>query len=592
VQIALGQINPLIGDLDGNVARMRRHIGEAREAGAQLVLFPELAVSGYPPEDLLVRADFLEACRDAIDVLAREAQGIVVGVGAPLHGPSDLHNALVIAAGGKVRAVYHKVELPHYGVFDEGRYFGPGSGQALVRLGGHLVALTLCADLWIADGPASNAARAGAELILNASASPFQVGKHRERETLLFQRARDMVCPIAYCNLWGGQDELVFDGGSLVVDHRGKVVARAAQFCDELLLCSLNLRAVRAARLHDPRLRAVGSARPAGPSLATGPATVADIDLPSERPGMLAGRPPHPLLGAQEELWQALCTGVADYARKNDFAHAMVGLDGGVDSALVALVASDALGAAHVTGVVMPSIDSDDRAAGDACELARALGCALRVIGTDTLDAAYREVLDSELADPEITLTRERIRPRIRSNILMALANSHGWLHLSTGNKSELACGYATLYGETFGGFAAIKDVPRTLVARLLGWRHRAGAPIPSGVLSDAHAGMYRSQWALDGLPAFETVDPILQLYVEDDEDPETIVARGHDDTLVRRIVALVEGAEYKRRQTPPGITISPRPFGRGRRMPISHRFGPGPAVVDATAPPRRGELV
>jgi NAD+ synthase (glutamine-hydrolysing) len=273
----------------------------------------------------------------------------------------------------------------------------------------------------------------------------------------------------------------------------------------------------------------------------------------------------------------------------------MVGLDGGVDSALVAVLACDALGAHRVTGVVMPSVDSDSGAADDACELARLLGCELRVIGTDTLDAAYREVLDSELADPEITLTRERIRARIRSNILMALANSHGWLHLSTGNKSELACGYATLYGETFGGFAAIKDLPRTLVTRLLAWRHRsaAGAPIPEPVLSDPHAGMYRSQWALDGLPSFALVDPILQLYVEDDEDPETIVARGYDDALVRRIVALVEGAEYKRRQTPPGIMISPRPFGRGRRMPISHRFGPGPAVD--TTPlqlPRSGELV
>jgi NAD+ synthase (glutamine-hydrolysing) len=579
VLLALGQFNPVIGDLDGNVARMREQIGQARAAGAQMVLFPELAVSGYPPEDLLLRSDFLEACRAAVDALAREAQGIVVAVGAPLHGPSDLHNALVLAAGGEVRAVYHKVELPHYGVFDEGRYFGPGSGQALVRVGGHLVALTLCADLWIADGPAAGAARAGAELILNASASPFHVGKHRERETLLFQRARDMVCPIAYCNLWGGQDELVFDGGSLVVDHGGTIVARAGQFRDELLCCSLNLRAVRSARLRDPRLRAVGAPEPAGPSPAAARTTLAEIDLPAQRTAPAPSRL-QPLLGEREELWQAVCTGIADYARKTGFEHAMVGLDGGVASALVVLLACDALGAARISCVVMPSADSDAAAATNACDLARALGCDLRVVATDALDAAYSEALDPELADGERARTRERIRARIRSNVLMALASSHGWLHLSTGTKSELACGYATLYGETFGGFAAIKDLPRTLVTELVLWRMKAfGAPVPDAIQAEPDAGMYHSQWVLDGLPSFDVVDPIIQLYAEDDEDPETIVARGYDAALVRRVVALVEGAEYKRRQTPPGITISPRAFGRGRRMPINHRF-----AADATA--------
>jgi NAD+ synthase (glutamine-hydrolysing) len=575
VLIALGQFNPVIGDLEGNVVRIGEQIAHARAEGAQLVLFPELAVSGYPPEDLLLRADFLDACREAVDAIARQSRGIVAAFGAPLHGPSDLHNALVLAADGEVRAVYHKVELPHYGVFDEGRYFGPGSGQALVRLGGHLVAITLCADLWIADGPAAAAARAGAELVLNASASPFQVGKHRERETMLFQRARDMVCPIAYCNLWGGQDELVFDGGSLVVDHRGSVVARARQFRDELLICSLNLRAVRAARLRDPRLRAVGAPIPAGPSLAVAPPVLAEIDLAA---GGQASAPPPPTLGEplgpQEELWQALCTGIADYARKNDLEDAMVGLDGGIDSALVALLACDALGADRVCCVVMPSSDCDPLAFADACELARSARCELRVIHTDELDAAYQNVLGPELGDADPPRTRERVRARIRSNVLMALAHSHGWLHLSTGNRSELACGYATLYGETFGGFAAIKDVPRTLVTGLIRWRKSiADASVPDGIVSDEHAGLYSSRWAADGLPAFETVDPILKLYAEDDEDPETIIASGHDPALVRRVVRLVEDAEYKRRQTPPGITISARPFSRGRRMPISHRF-------------------
>ena len=575
--IALGQINPVIGDLRRNADLMRAHIAEARDAGAQLVLFPELAISGYPPEDLLLRADFLDACRAEVDELARDAHDIIVAFGAPLHGPRDLHNSLVLAADGAVRAVYHKAELPHYGVFDEARYFGSGSGQALVRIGGHLVGLTICADLWIADGPAAAAARAGAELIVNASASTYHVGKNREREAMLFQRARDMVCPIAYCNLWGGQDELVFDGDSIVVDHRGTVIARAAQFTDELLLCSLDMRRVRAARLRDPRLRAVAPARPAGPSLEPAPATLAELALPSrvaDEPAV-AGRVVHPL-GPEEEMWRALVTGIADHARKNGHWHAVVGLGGGIDSAVVALLACDALRSDRVTCVVMPSADSDPVATGYSARLAERLGCEIKTIHIDALFAAYRDTLAGEALGGDEHNTLERIRARIRSNVLMALASRDGHLHLSTGNKSELACGYSTLYGETFGGFAAIKDVPRTLVVRLAAWRQGQGrpdAPIPPELLADPNAGMHPSQWESDGLPPFEEVDPILELYVEDDEDPETIAARGHDLELVRRVIGLVEAAEYKRRQTPPGIKISLRAFGRDRRMPISHRF-------------------
>lgn len=577
--IAIGQINPVIGDLEGNVALMRHQIADARSAGAQLVLFPELAISGYPPEDLLLRTDFLDACQGAVDALAREARDIVVAFGAPLHGQRDLHNSLVLAAGGSVRAVYHKAELPHYGVFDEARYFGPGDGQALVRIGEHLVGLTVCADLWISDGPAAAAARSGAELILNASASTYHVGKSHEREAMLFQRARDMVCPIVYCNLWGGQDELIFDGGSLVVDHRGTVVARGGQFCDELVLCSLDMRRVRAARLRNPRLRAVAPARLAGPSLEPRPATLAEIELPPRRAGILlhAG-PPVPILSPEEEMWRALVTGIADRARKNGETHAVVGIDGGIDSAVVTLLACDALGHDRVTCAVMPSEDSDVEAAASARELTQRLGCELRTIHIDALYATYRDVLADAVGDPESASVGERIRARIRSNLLMALATSPGCLHLSTGNKSELACGYTTLYGETFGGFAAIKDVPRSLVTRLARWRQEQGpgAPIPAGILAHPHGGMHLSPWEADGLPAFEQVDPILELYVEDDEDPETIAARGHDPALVRRVVALVEAAEYKRRQTPPGIKISLRAFGRDRRMPIKHEFTSG----------------
>jgi NAD+ synthase (glutamine-hydrolysing) len=576
VLIALGQIKPAIGDIGGNVALLREWIADARAAGAQLVLFPELALSGYPPEDLLLRTDFVERCGEAVDEVAAAAEGIVVAYGAPLHGPRDLHNALVIAAGGKVRAVYHKVELPNYGIFDEGRYFGRGSGRALVRLGGHLVGLTICADLWIPDGPAAAAARAGAELILNASASTYHAGKAREREALLFQRARDMVCPIAYCNMWGGMDELVFDGGSMAVDQRGNVIAGGTQFHDELVLCSLDLRPVRAARLRDPRLRVVAPDAAAEPSLDPG-AVLADVELPPGRAD-LCSSPPVPAPSPEEEMWSALTLGIADHARNVGLTDAVVGLDGGIDSAVVALLAADALGPERLTCVAMPSQDSDPDAEAGARELAAALGCALRVIHTDALHAGYLELLEAELAGADGTRTSERIRARIRANVLMALADAHRWLHLSTGNKSELACGYSTLYGETFGGFAAIKDVPRTLVTRLAHWRQRRGPgrPLPERMLALAHAGMHPSPWASDGLPAFEAVDPILQAYVEDDEDPDTIAARGHDPALVRRIVALVEAAEPKRRQTPPGIKISVRAFERDRRMPLTHRFGNG----------------
>ena len=574
MRLALAQVNPVVGDLEGNVALMRGCIEDARTAGAQLVLFPELAVSGYPPEDLLLRSDFLHACREATDELAAEARGLVVVFGAPLHGPRDLHNALVVAAGGKIEAVYHKVHLPNYGVFDEARYFGPGSGNGLVRLGDHLVGLTICADIWVPDGPAAGAARAGAELILNASASPYHAGKGREREAMLFQRARDMVCPVAYCNLWGGQDELVFDGGSMVVDHRGRTVARSEQFTDDLLLCSLDLRPVRSARLRDPRLRAVAPLDPAGPSLEHFPPTVAAIELPTELGPAHAALVAAPL-SPEQELWDALRTGIADHARKNDLEHAVVGLGGGIDSTLVALLACDALGADNVTAVLMALPGSSKPAEQAVRELTTRLGCELREIAAGTIADAYRGVLEPELTLDGEDLTSERVLSRIRSNLLMALSNRFGWLLLSTGNKSELACGYSTLYGETFGGFAPLKDVPRSLVVRLARWRQAraSGGPIPATILAHPHQGVRPDQWHADGLPPFDEVDPILEAYVEDDEDPAALVARGYDPDVVRRVVDLVERAEYKRRQAPPGVKLRPKAFGRDRRTPITNRW-------------------
>ncbi|HEV2821217.1 MAG TPA: NAD+ synthase [Solirubrobacteraceae bacterium] len=570
--VALAQINPVIGDLPGNVGLMHERIDEAREAGAQLVLFPELAVCGYPPEDLLLRSDFLSACAAAAEEVAAAAHDLVVAFGVPLNGPRDLHNTLVVAAEGEIRVVYEKRHLPHYGTFDEGRYFGRGSGPVVVRIGDRLVGLCVCADLWIGDGPATAAVRAGAELILNASASPFQAGKARDREAMLSHRARELVCPIAYANCWGGHDELVFDGGSTVVDHRGGVLARAESFAEELLLVPLDLRPVRAARLRDPRLRA------ADETTATSggdPAAEPRITLPLV--ASQVGPPPvaH-VLEHDAELWLALRLGIADHAVKNGLDHAVVGLGGGIDSSLVAVLACEALGPERVTAVLMPAADSDRRAEDAARELAVALGCELREVPVAGLLDAYEHALGPAALSSGAGSwsTEERVLARIRSNVLMALANLPGRLLLSTGNKSELACGYATLYGETFGGFAPLKDVPRTTVVRLARWRQgNAPAPIPVAILRDPHGGVRPSTWRQDGLPPFDVVDPILQAYVEDDEDPEALVARGHDPGVVRRVVDLVERAEPKRRQAPPGIRISARAFGQDRRMPLAHRF-------------------
>jgi NAD+ synthase (glutamine-hydrolysing) len=580
--VALAQVNPVIGDLPGNVGLMRERIDDARAAGAQLVLFPELTVCGYPPEDLLLRSDFLAACASAAEEVAAAAHDVVVAFGVPLNGPRDLHNTLVVAAEGEIKVVYQKRHLPHYGTFDEGRYFGRGSGPVVVRIGDRLVGLCVCADLWIGDGPATAAVRAGAELILNASASPFQAGKARDREAMLSHRARELVCPIAYANCWGGQDELVFDGGSTVVDHHGRVVARAEPFAEELLLVPLDLRPVRAARLRDPRLRADDET--AAPSIVE-EAREPWVSLPLVA-SQAGPAPVAEMLEPDAELWTALRLGIADQAVKNGLDHAVVGLGGGIDSALVAVLACEALGPERVTAVLMPAADSDRGAEEAARELVAALGCELREVPVEGLRDAYEDALGMQALTVSAGsgTTEERVLARIRSNVLMALANVPGRLLLSTGNKSELACGYATLYGETFGGFAPLKDVPRTTVVRLARWRQGdAPGPIPAAILSDPHGGMRPSAWREDGLPPFAVVDPILQAYVEEDEDPDDLVARGHDPEVVRRIVELVERAEPKRRQAPPGIRISARAFGQDRRMPLAHRFRTNGATTAQT---------
>ncbi|MGZ4430292.1 MAG: NAD+ synthase [Gaiellales bacterium] len=560
LRLALAQIDPTLGDLEGNAALIGRRIAEARRAGAQLILFPELAVSGYPPEDLLLRADFVQDCGRAVTGIAAGVEGIVVGLGAP-HGDGALYNAFHLIAGGAVRATYRKVHLPNYGVFDERRYFAAGPGPGVVRLGEHLIGLTVCEDLWVPGDPFAGEARAGAALILNLSSSPYHRGKGAERERLFGQRCRESAVGLAFCNLVGGQDELVFDGQSFVLDGGGRTVARAAQFREQLLLCELDLDAPRRTGLRPPPGEAAH--------------LLAELDEP---PATLpfAGSRVAEALADPAEVYEALVLGTRDYARKTGFTEVLLGLSGGIDSALVACIAADSVGARNVTAVMLPSPYSSARSRAAAAELVRRLGVRAREISISELISAYRAALPGELEG----IAAENVQARIRGTLLMALSNRYGGLLLSTGNKSELSVGYATLYGDMSGGFAVIKDVPKLLVYELCHWRNGAlGQHIPAEILEAApSAELAPGQLDTDTLPPYELLDPILEAYVERDMSVAEMVALGNDETLVRRVVELVDRAEYKRRQAPPGVKITPRAFGRDRRMPIANRYrGAGP---------------
>jgi NAD+ synthase (glutamine-hydrolysing) len=574
LRLALAQLDLVVGDIPGNEERLREYLARAREAGAQLAVFPELAVTGYPPEDLLLKRHFLLDARAALERIAQDAREIVAIVGYP-ELAEDVYNAAAVLAEGEVKATYRKVFLPNYGVFDEQRYFRPGICGGVVDLDGVRVGLTVCEDVWEPGPPLTDEAFAGAALIVNASASPYHAGKGHDRELMFAQRARDSLAVVAYCNLVGGQDELVFDGHSLVVDHHGRTLARAAQFAEELLVVDVDLEAPAAVRLRDARNRA--AARRGGARVAE----LARFPLPPH-PG---GPPPPeriaPELGPEAEVYTALAVGLRDYVQKNRFGDVVLGLSGGIDSALVASIAVDALDADRVHVAVMPSPHSSPETQADARRLAANLGVDARELDIGAAMEAYDSTLSSSFDGREADITEENLQARIRGNLLMALSNKFGWLVLTTGNKSELSVGYSTLYGDTAGGFAVIKDVPKTLVYRLA--RHRnavaeeAGEPppIPQSILDRAPSAELRpDQRDEDSLPPYAVLDPILEAYVEQDTGREALVGAGHDPEDVERVLALVDRAEYKRRQFPPGIKITPRAFGRDRRMPITNRYG------------------
>ncbi|MBI2236954.1 MAG: NAD+ synthase [Actinobacteria bacterium] len=546
VQIALGQIDTTVGDLYGNVSKMAEWAGRATEAGADLVCFPELAVTGYPPEDLVLRPQFVTDNLAALEELARAtAGGCAVLVGFVDRTERGIHNAAGLLRGGVVEERYHKVQLPNFGVFDERRTFVPGDAACPVRVGSSALGISICEDAWHAGRPFDEYARLGTQVVLNINGSPYHRRKISERLDVCAERARETGAWIVYVNAVGGQDELVFDGGSMVVSPQGELTHRAAMFEEDLLVVELK-------ELEGGGWWAVGL----GPD-----------------------REPWP--EGPEEVYRALVLGLHDYVRKNGFREVVLGLSGGVDSALTATIAVDALGPQAVRALAMPSPYSSAESLEDAEDVARRLGIRIDHVRIDDAFKSYLGALEDAFRGTEEGIAEENLQARIRGNLLMAISNKFGGLALATGNKSEYAVGYSTLYGDMAGGFAPIKDVPKTLVYELVRWRNSRSdpPPIPERVVAKPPSAELRpDQRDTDSLPPYDELDPVIEAYVEEDRSPEEIVAAGADAALVERVTAMIDRAEYKRRQAPPGVKITPKAFGRDRRLPITNRYRRDPS--------------
>jgi len=571
MRLALVQINPVVGDLDGNRRLILERLEAARAQGADLVLFPELAVTGYPPEDLLLRPGFIRAAESSVEAIAREARGTTVLVGGP-HFDRDLYNACFVLAGGEVKAVYRKRFLPNYGVFDEDRYFAPGRDLILLEHGRTLVGLTVCEDMWQPGPPATDLALAGAELLVNISASPFYVGRDREREEMFVTRARDNSCFVAFCNSVGGQDELIFDGHSVVIDDEGTILARAPGFEEALLVVDVEPKEVIGRRLRDVRRRALAREREQVP-----PVEVIHVGTrgPSSN-GQKARSSVAPFVDELEQMRLALALGLHDYVDKNGFRDVVVGVSGGIDSAVTAALAAEALGADRVHCVSMPSRYSSEATRADARRLAESLGCSFQEIPIGSIVDAFGEALADAFSGTQPDLTEENIQARARGVLLMALSNKFGWMLVATGNKSELSVGYATLYGDMAGGFALLKDVYKTDVFRLARYlNERVGRElIPQSIVDRAPSAELRdNQLDEDSLPPYPKLDEVLEEYVEHDRTLEELSADGFDKEIVERAVSMIDRAEYKRRQAPPGVKLRPKAFGRDRRTPITNRW-------------------
>ncbi len=573
LRVALAQLDTTVGDLPGNTGKIIAWIERARGLGADLVAFPEMAVTGYPPEDLVLRRSFVADNLRALDEIVAATKGIAAIVGF-VDMNHDIYNAAAVISDGKLVHRYHKQYLPNYGVFDEDRYFQRGTESPVFVIAGVDVGVNICEDIWYAEGPARDQAHAGAEVIVNINASPYHRSKGDFRENMIATRASDNAVVVCYVNAVGGQDELVFDGHSLIFDERGDLLARGPQFREALAVCDIDVEGVLQARLRDPRHRKGRLEMHA--SGAAQKIVVSREPFVAEKPKMSPTIAPR--LDPVAEVWEALVLGVRDYIAKTGFETVLIGLSGGVDSSLVACIAADALGAEHVVGVSMPSRFSSEGSKTDAHLLAERLGIRMLTIPIEEAFAASLEMLKEPFADTQFGVAEENLQARIRGNVLMSLSNKFGWLVLTTGNKSEMATGYSTLYGDMAGGFAVIKDVPKTLVYELARYRNGTAGQglIPQSVIDKPPSAELRpNQLDAETLPPYEVLDPILKAYVEDDRSVDEIVAGGFDEALVQRVVKMVDRNEYKRRQAPPGIKITPRAFGRDRRLPIANRYRP-----------------
>ena len=572
-RLALAQINTTVGDIPGNTALMLEYVERAREVGADLLAFPEMSTTGYPPEDLLFKHSFLRDNVAAMEKIVAAARGIAVIVGYVQLG-TDIFNAAALGYDGKLIDSYSKMYLPNYGVFDEDRYFHRGDTCPVYVISGARVGVNICEDIWYPVGPIAVQRESGAELIVNINASPFHAGKRDYREKMIATRAADNGLFVAYLNAVGGQDELVFDGASLICDMSGELIARGPAFTESLVVADLDIEAVFRARLRDHRPRKEN------------PTILQEIGIPKVvhvSDPQTSDRAPRPQsepvarMGESEEVYQALVLGTKDYLRKTGFHKALVGLSGGVDSALTATVATDALGPDNVVGISMPSRFSSEGSVSDTKELASKLGIDLWTVPIEPAHFAFADMLEPHFLGTEPNVAEENVQARIRGNILMTISNKFGWIVLTTGNKSEMAMGYATLYGDMAGGFAVVKDVPKTLVYQLCQWRNQHGDPhpvIPQAIINKPpSAELKEDQLDQDTLPPYEVLDPVIKAYVEEDSSYQDMVDMGFDPGVVRQVITSVDRNEYKRRQAPPGVKITPRAFGKDRRLPIINRY-------------------
>jgi len=572
IRVSIAQINSTVGDLSGNTRKILESIDQAKSLGVDLLTFPELAITGYPPEDLLFKPQFIRQNKECLDKIIEHSSDIAVVLGF-VDSDGDIYNAAAVLYNKKLAGVYHKFYLPNYGVFDEERYFQAGREYPIFTIYGIGIGVTICEDMWYEAGPAIVQSYAGAAILINISASPYHAGKELFRERMLATRASDSLAIVVHNNLVGGQDELVFDGGSLIINEGGEVITRGKQFEEDFIVADLDVESVFRSQLHDSRRRKET------PWVKEKLKEATKIEVSSEYTAI--SRPPLSprrvnRLDELAEIYQALVLGTRDYVHKNGFEKVVIGLSGGVDSSLVATIATDALGADNVIGVSMPSRYSSPHSKSDAEALARNLGMEFKIIPIEKAFSSYLETLAEPFKNTQPDVTEENIQARIRGNILFALSNKFDWLVLACSNKSETATGYTTLYGDMAGGFIPLKDVPKTMVLELARYKNRQANKemIPTTVLTKAPSAELRSdQKDTDTLPPYDILDPILKAYVEDDVTIEQIVTMGFDRDLVTKVIRLVDRNEYKRRQTAPGIKITPRDFGRDRRLPITNKF-------------------